>query len=159
MVSNKIILILRKWNVQRDIYGINSQYRWEKSRDASSLSNSIFYSAYIRTKDKQCVTHALRVRYASRPRLCVCTSRGRSEITCGSTAFDNLTAFCNLSFYLLSIHHLAFPILGRSSIGIRFTGVTVKSRTFRNEKCIYRCNKMLKKKPEKIFSYYVIVNF
>lgn len=122
----------------------------EKLRRASSLSNSIFCSAYthihvyIQKKNTYkamryaCVTRALRIAASF-----VCTSRGRSGITCGSTAFDNLTAFCNLSFYLLSIHHLAFPILGRSSIGIRFTVVvTVKSRTFHNEKCTYRNQKV-----------------
>jgi len=68
-----------------------------------------------------CVTRALRIAV-----LLVCLSRGRSGITRGSTAFDNLTAFCNLSFLLPFTHHLGFPILGRSNIDVRFTVVTVK---------------------------------
>jgi len=68
-----------------------------------------------------CVTCALRIAV-----LLVCLSRGRSGITRGSTAFDNLTAFCNLSFLLPFTHHLGFPILGRSNIDVRFTVVTVK---------------------------------
>lgn len=66
---------------------------------------------------ERCVTHALRVRYASRLRLCT-LRRGRSGITRGgSTAFDNLTAFYNLSFLLPAIAAAGVVSLFRFSVG------------------------------------------
>lgn len=83
-----------------------------------------------------CVTRALRI-----ATLLVCLSRGRSGITRGSTAFNNLTAFCNLSFLLPFTHHLGFPILGRSNIDVRFTVVTVKFIRGLSVMNISRCEK------------------
>lgn len=87
-MPNEIIIIPRKRNDERDIYRVTSRWARERPEEAEERHpRRIQFStmhmhthtrkrAYVRTRthartrDEHGVTHALRVRYASRLRLC-----------------------------------------------------------------------------------------
>lgn len=95
------------------------------------------------------MSNALRMRYACvthRGSVCVFKSREERD----NRRVNSLRQPYGLLQPLFppsSIHHLRFPILGRSSIDVRFTVVTVQSRGLSVANDILKCEKA-KRFPE-----------
>jgi len=99
-----------------------------RSRRTSFTSNSIFCDIRVHMKTHAHTSNVLRMRYA-----CV-THRSSAYVFKSREQRDNTRVNSLRQPYGLlqplfpSTHHFGFPILGRSSINIRFTVVTIKLR-------------------------------